>query len=69
MPRAVCALIRLDNNLVLSVSCKNNHTDFGLPGGKLEEGESYEDALHREVLEETGYKIKTSHRTGICKLQ
>ena len=30
---------------------------FGLPGGRVNTGEHYLDALHREVLEETNLKI------------
>lgn len=30
---------------------------WGLPGGKLEEGENLLACLHREVLEETGYAV------------
>jgi len=32
---------------------------WGLVGGHLEEGESWEDALHREVQEETGLEVDT----------
>lgn len=32
--------------------------DYALPGGKLDYMESFEDCVRREVLEETGIKIK-----------
>lgn len=45
---------------VLSVSRKNNHSDFGLPGGKVETiDDSLEAAISREVYEETGISIDT----------
>lgn len=34
-------------------------------GGKIEEGETIEDALKREVLEESGLKIKDFEKVGI----
>ena len=54
--KAVCGLL-FHNNKILSVSRKDNHNDFNLFGGKLESGETWEQALIRECYEETGYNI------------
>lgn len=42
------------NGYVLAVSRKDDDTDFGLVGGKVEENETPEQGLCREILEETG---------------
>ena len=53
---ASCVLVE-QQGLFLAVSRKNNHKDFGLPGGKLDIGESFIQAAIRETLEETGLLV------------
>ena len=54
----VCAIIKNNEGKLLAVTRKNNHTDWGLPGGKVDDtDDNVIDAIVREVLEETGYHI------------
>lgn len=57
-PKHVWVICRYQDKWLLT-----KHKDRGLefPGGKVEEGESAEEAAHREVMEETGGIIKTMH--------
>ena len=56
---AVCVLYEKDGQF-LSVSRKDDPTDFGLPGGKLDEDETLIQCARRELLEETGYLLQIS---------
>lgn len=55
--RAVTILLHNEDGKILAVSRKNDVTDFGIPGGKVDDGETDEIAIIREVKEETGLSI------------
>jgi phosphoglycolate phosphatase-like HAD superfamily hydrolase/8-oxo-dGTP pyrophosphatase MutT (NUDIX family) len=54
----VGALIHDGNGHVLMVRTHKWGDRWGIPGGKIERGESSTDALRREVCEETGLKLR-----------
>jgi 8-oxo-dGTP diphosphatase len=61
--RGVYALLPLGGRLLLTVQSQP-HPDLQLPGGGIDPGESPVSALHREVLEETGWRIAAPRRIG-----
>ena len=65
MFRAVCLLAQRDDGRILAVSRKDDPTKFGLPGGKVEPGETDVEALVREVREETGFTVSTEDAQAV----
>lgn len=57
-PEGRCLLLKR------SESSKNNPGMWDLPGGKMDEGEQFENAILREVAEETGLRIQLTGLAG-----
>lgn len=69
VPLAASLLVLRNDGKLLAVSRKHDPNDFGLPGGKVDPGESPETAIVREAHEEIGlviYKV-TPVFTRICR--
>ncbi len=68
---AVRALITDEDGKILiikrSTSSKTNPGKWELPGGKVDQGEPFDQALIREVFEETNLRITLGHVVGISE--
>jgi 8-oxo-dGTP diphosphatase len=56
--------ILLDGDHILATHQAEPVPEFQLPGGGIDKGEHPIPALHREVYEETGWKIAVTRRLG-----
>ena len=62
---SVAALVTNDKGEILLVNSPWRGWEY--PGGLIEPGETFEQALHREVREESGVEIEITGFVGICK--
>ncbi|MDP1553165.1 MAG: NUDIX domain-containing protein [Methanobacteriaceae archaeon] len=67
----VRAIIKDYNNNILILKrapdSRSNPECWELPGGKVEPGESFDDAMIREIKEETNLKISLKRAVGIAQ--
>ena len=57
------AILPRDGKILVTYQA-DPHFEFQLPGGGIDAGEGAIQALHREVFEETGYRIANPRRLG-----
>ncbi len=60
-------VILLKGDLVLITHQLASTSEFQLPGGGIDPGESPAPALHREVFEETGWRMRLDRRLGFYR--
>lgn len=62
---SVAGLVTNDNGQILLV--KSPWRGWEYPGGLIEPGETFQEALHREIREESGVEVEITGFVGICK--
>ena len=62
----IYAVLERDGQILLTYQA-HPHDEFQLPGGGIDPGEHPIAALHREVFEETGWKISSPKRLGVFR--
>lgn len=62
---SVAALVTNDEGKILLV--KSPWRGWEYPGGLIEPGETFQQALHREIKEEAGVEVEITGFVGICK--
>ena len=68
----VCAVIINDNKILAQTAQKNklintDDTQYVVPGGKVEAGETINAAVHREIKEETNLNIDVIKKLGTTR--
>ena len=63
---SVAGIVVRDDDRVLVIR-RNDNGHWEAPGGVLALGESFEDGVRREVLEETGLVVSVERLTGVYK--
>jgi 8-oxo-dGTP diphosphatase len=63
--RAVCGVVVRDEAGRVLLLCRSGEGTWGLPGGGVEPGETWEQATLRECREETGWEISLHGLLGI----
>ncbi len=61
----VLCLVRDGDRLLLQNRVKADWAGYALPGGHVEPGESFVDAVKREMREETGLEIREPRLAGV----
>ena len=62
---SVAAMVYNDRGQILLV--KSPWRGWEYPGGLIEPGETFQEALHREIREEAGVEVEITGFVGICK--
>jgi 8-oxo-dGTP diphosphatase len=63
--RAVCGLVATDDQGRVLLIRRSDDGSWGLPGGGVEVGESWEQAAVRECQEETGWQVDVDGLLGV----
>lgn len=68
-PGAVCLFLTREDGRILAISRRHDETKYGLLGGKIDPGETAEEALIREVKQEGGLVVANPKRvlTRLCR--
>ena len=59
--------VLLDGDMALVTHQSHPYPEYQLPGGGIDPGESPVQALHREVKEETGWRISGLRKIGVFR--
>lgn len=62
----VTAVVIEDDRILLLDQDTEGDRSWSLPGGKVEPGETIEEALEREIAEETGLQIRVGDLLYVC---
>jgi 8-oxo-dGTP diphosphatase len=68
VPAVAAIILRGDEILLIRRGCEPGIGKWSVPGGSVEIGETLEEAVKREVREETGLEIEVGELAGVSDL-